>query len=313
MRLSIIFLSLGSCVVTAPHSGEEQAYLDLMDTILREGQEVTDRTGTGAMSLFAPDVLRFSLADGRLPMMTTKKMNPRLVFEEMAFFLRGDTNTNHLAQKGVRIWQLNTSRAFLDQRGLNHLDAGDMGAAYSHQWRHQGADYCGMNADYRDQGIDQIAELLWLLEYEADSRRALVVSWNAAQLCQMALPPCHFSFQCRRYHNQLYLHLTLRSSDTFLGLPYNILGYAFLLHMIAHVLHLEPNQLTISIGDAHVYLNHVAVVKTQIGRVGYPFPKIKIHSKLTGESLVDLLAISWEDIEITDYQSDGPLRAPMAV
>lgn len=262
---------------------EERHYLDLVKHIIEHGEQRPDRTGTGTLSVFAPQAMRFSLRDDAFPLLTTKKVFTRAVIEELLWFVRGDTNTKHLSEKNVRIWDGNGSREFLDARGLGHRRVGDLGPVYGFQWRHFGAEYKDCDADYSGQGVDQLAQIIETLKTNPFDRRIIMTAWNPKDLPDMALPPCHMF--CQFYvakppgtgKGRLSCMLYQRSCDMGLGVPFNIVSYALLTRMIAHVTNLEPGELIHNLGDAHVYLNHVEPLKSQIEKEPRPFPKLRIR------------------------------------
>ena len=289
---------------------DERNYLNLVQHVLQCGAERTDRTGTGTLSVFAPDPLRFDLTNCTMPLLTTKRTYWKGVVEELLWFLRGDTNAVRLAERGVRIWDANASRDFLDARGLQHLADGDIGAGYGFQWRHFGAAYKGCDADYTGQGCDQIAYVLEQIRNHPTSRRIFLSAWNASALDQMALPPCHVSvqFYVDPERKQLSSHMYQRSADLGLGTPFNIASYALLTHLVAHATGLTAKALTISMGDAHVYLNHVDALKVQLAREPQPFPMLKLNAERTS-----LVAFTADDITLIDYRPHPRIEMTMAI
>lgn len=289
---------------------DEQRYLGLVRYVLKNGVKRTDRTGVGTLSVFAPDPLRFDLTNGIMPLLTTKRTYWKGIVEELLWFLRGDTNAKHLADRGVRIWDANASREFLDGRGLQHLKEGDIGAGYGFQWRHFGATYQGCDADHTGQGQDQIQYVLDQIRQNPTSRRIFLSAWNAKALSQMALPPCHVSvqFYVDPDTKELSSHMYQRSADLGLGEPFNIASYALLTHMVAHVCGLTAKALTISMGDAHVYLNHVEALKKQLTREPNPFPTLQLNSKQTV-----LATFTANDITLNNYRPYPRIAMTMAV
>ncbi|WP_281070712.1 thymidylate synthase [Oceaniglobus trochenteri] len=258
-----------------------QQYHDALRHILAQGQPSDDRTGTGTLSYFGMQ-MRFSMADG-FPLVTTKKLHLRSIIHELLWFLSGDTNVGYLRDNGVSIWD-----EWAD-------DTGDLGPIYGKQWRDFG-------------GVDQIAALVESIRTTPDSRRLMVSAWNPADLPDMALPPCHAMWQVRVLNGRLHLQLYQRSADMFLGVPFNIASYALLLHMLAHVTGYEPGDFVHTLGDAHIYSNHMEQVKTQLARTPKPLPKLEIARKV--DSIFDF---TYDDFRITGYDPDPAIRAPVAV
>lgn len=289
---------------------EEQNYLNLLKEVLENGETRMDRTGTGTKSLFGKK-LEFSLENNVLPVLTTKKIPIKSVIKELMWFLKGQTDSKILESQGVSIWKANTSRDFLDKRGLSHLEEGDAGANYSHQWRHFGADYIDCHTDYGKEGVDQIAYILNLLKNDPFSRRMILTAWNPAQLRETCLPPCHMTLQLyvdneNRIHGQMYQ----RSADLFLGVPWNITSYALLIYFLAHLSGRKPGKLIVVFGDVHIYNNHIEQVQIQLAREPYSFPVIKF---LEPESIYKIEDFNTDNIIISDYKSHSKINALMAV
>lgn len=261
-------------------------YLDLLEDVLHNGTSKEDRTGVGTRSVFGRQ-LRFDLNEG-FPLVTTKRVHLKSVVHELLWFLRGDTNIAYLKENGVRIWD-----EWADENG-------DLGPVYGSQWRSWEA------PDGRK--IDQIAAVVEAIKQNPDSRRHLVSAWNVAEVDQMKLPPCHFVFQFYVADGKLSCMLTMRSVDTFLGLPFNIASYSLLTHMIAQQCGLGVGEFIWSGGDVHIYNNHVEQVKTQLEREPYPLPKLVIKRK--PDSIFDYV---YEDFEFTDYQHHPTIKATVAV
>lgn len=261
-------------------------YLNLLNHVRKNGIQKTDRTGTGTYSVFGYQ-MRFDLADG-FPLLTTKKMFFKGLAVEMIWFLSGETNTRYLNEHGVRIWD-----AWADKDG--HL-----GPVYGKQWVNwQGAD--GKTFNQIQLVVDSIRE-------NPDSRRHIVNSWNVADLNDMALPPCHMFFQFYVAGNRLSCQLYVRSNDLFLGAPFNIAQYSLLVHMMAQQCDLEPGELIYTIGDAHIYMNHLDQIDEQLQRETFLLPRIQIHRK--PDSIFDY---KYEDFEIIDYRYHPSIKAPVAV
>ncbi|WP_068785634.1 thymidylate synthase [Paenibacillus phocaensis] len=261
-------------------------YLDLLEDVLENGTPKEDRTGVGTRSVFGRQ-LRFDLSEG-FPLVTTKRIHVKSVIHELLWFLRGDTNIAYLKEHGVRIWD-----EWADENG-------DLGPVYGSQWRSWEA------PDGRK--IDQIANVVEAIQKNPDSRRHLVSAWNVAEVDQMKLPPCHFVFQFYVANGKLSCMLTMRSVDTFLGLPFNIASYALLTHMIAQQCDLEVGEFIWSGGDVHIYNNHIEQVKTQLEREPYPLPKLVIKRK--PDSIFDYV---YEDFEFVGYQHHPTIKATVAV
>ncbi len=261
-------------------------YLDLLDHILKNGVEKSDRTGVGTISIFGYQ-MRFSLQDG-FPALTTKKLHFRSIIHELLWFLRGDTNIKYLKDNGVSIWD-----EWADE-------SGDLGPVYGKQWRRW------ETADGRV--IDQISDVIKQIKTNPDSRRLLVSAWNVGELDKMALQPCHALFQFYVAGGKLSCQLYQRSADTFLGVPYNIASYALLTHMIAQQCDLDVGEFIWTGGDCHIYLNHLEQVKLQLSREPFPPPKLVIKRK--PESIFDY---RFEDFEIANYQAHPHISAPVAI
>jgi thymidylate synthase len=288
-----------------PH--DEVAYLDLVEKTIQQGTFKPDRTGVGTLSLFGAQ-MRFDLAGGTLPLLTTKKMAWKSIAHELLWFISGDTNANTLSKKKVRIWDANATREFLDSRGLFEREQGDLGPVYGFQWRHFGAEYKDMHSDYTNQGVDQLAQVLHLLKTDPSSRRIIMTAWNPKDLDKMALPPCHMNAQFYVSNNKLSCKMTQRSADMGLGVPFNIASYALLTHILAWATNLEPGEFIHSIGDCHVYLNHIEPLLGQLQRHPKPFPKLRITNDTKD---IDRLPIT--DFQVVDYDSWPPIKMQMAV
>jgi len=286
---------------------EEMQYLNLIRKIIESGNRRGDRTGTGTLSLFGAQ-MRFSLRNGTFPLLTTKKVFYRGIAEELFWFIRGSTSAKELQEKNVRIWDGNSSREFLDSIGLQHREEGDLGPVYGFQWRHFGAEYTDMHADYSGQGVDQLAEVINRLKTKPNDRRIIMCAWNPADLDKMALPPCHCLVQFYVADGELSCQLYQRSADMGLGVPFNIASYALLTVMIAHVTGLTPGDFVHTLGDAHVYSNHVEALKGQLEREPKEFPKIVIKRKV--EKIEDF---NIDDFDVVGYQSHPKIVMDMAV
>ena len=261
-------------------------YLDLLQRILDEGVEKSDRTGTGTRSVFGHQ-MRFNLEEG-FPLVTTKKLHLKSIIYELLWFLKGDTNVKYLQDNGVRIWN-----EWAD-------DNGDLGHIYGYQWRSW--------PTYDGKFIDQISEVVETLKHNPDSRRIIVSAWNVADLDKMNLPPCHCFFQFYVAGDRLSLQLYQRSADTFLGVPFNIASYALLLKMMAQVTGLKAGDFVHTLGDAHIYLNHLEQVKLQLSRDPRPLPKMKINPDV--KSIFDF---KYEDFTLEGYDPHPHIKGVVAV
>ncbi len=261
-------------------------YLDLMRHVLEHGADKTDRTGTGTRSVFGYQ-MRFDLADG-FPMLTTKKLHLRSIVHELLWFLAGDTNVKYLQDNGVRIWD-----EWADENG-------DLGPVYGAQWRSWPA------PDGRH--IDQIANVVNMIKKNPDSRRLIVSAWNPALVDEMALPPCHALFQFYVADGKLSCQLYQRSADIFLGVPFNIASYALLTLMVAQVCGLQPGEFVHTLGDAHLYSNHLEQARLQLTREPRPLPLMRINPGVR-----DLFAFKFEDFAIEGYDPHPHIKAEVAV
>ena len=294
----------------------EAGYLAVLARVLEAGEETQDRTQVGTRSVFAPPPLKFDVGEA-FPLLTTKKVFWRGVVEELLFFLRGSTNSKELERAGVHIWRGNTSREFLDRAGLAHLPSGDIGAGYSFQWRHFGAAYHDCTEDYTGEGFDQIAYVVNELIEAPWSRRIFMSAWNPAALHEMALPPCHVSCQFKVYGARISACVYMRSVDLFLGAPFNIASYALLLSILAHALDLAPAELTLCLGDAHLYTTHLDAATEQLARAPFRPPTLAIATKPAGRTVAAVLewigGLTFADFRLSDYVHHPPIAAPMAI
>lgn len=272
----------------------EQQYNNLVKKIFVMGNDKTDRTGVGTLSIFG-EQLKFNLYH-EFPLLTTKKVFFRGVVEELLWFIQADTDASKLDAKGVKIWNEFGKRENLDKLKLPYRD-GDLGPIYGFQWRHYGAKYNSCDDDYSGKGIDQLQEVIDQIKTNPDSRRLFVSAWNPQYLKKMALPPCHVSFQFYVHNGYLSCHMYQRSCDVLLGLPFNIASYALLTYMIAHICDLKPCELIISLGDVHIYKNQLENVDKLISRKPYAFPQLNIKRKV--EKIDDF---KFEDFELTNYE-----------
>ena len=260
-------------------------YLDLLQHVVEKGVEKNDRTGTGTISVFGYQ-MRFNLQEG-FPLLTTKKVHLRSIIHELLWFLKGDTNVQYLRDNKVSIWD-----EWADKKG-------DLGPVYGHQWR---------SWDAGDHSIDQIKEVIETIKTNPDSRRMIVSAWNVGKLDEMRLPPCHLLFQFYVVNGTLSCQLYQRSADIFLGVPFNIASYALLTMMIAQVTGLKPGEFIHTLGDAHIYLNHLDQVKLQLSRDLKPLPRMVINPKV-----MDINDFVYDDFKLEGYDPHPPIKARVAV
>lgn len=263
-----------------------QQYLQLMRHVLEHGHRKSDRTGTGTLSVFGWQ-MRFDLAEG-FPLVTTKKLHLRSIIHELLWFLRGDTNIGYLKEHGVSIWD-----EWADA-------AGDLGPVYGAQWRAWRTPEGGT--------IDQMRELIEELRRNPDSRRLLVSAWNPSDIARMKLPPCHVLFQFYVAHDRLSCQLYQRSADVFLGIPFNIASYALLTLMLAQVSGYRPGEFIHTLGDAHLYVNHLDQARQQLERSPRPLPRMRLNPEVA-----DLFAFRFEDFTLEGYEPHPHISAPVAV
>lgn len=285
-------------------------YLDLIRKVLNEGTKKEDRTGTGTISYFGYQ-MRFNLEDG-FPLVTTKKVHLKSIIHELLWFIHGDTNIKYLVDNGVSIWndwpykKYTESPEFSGESMEEFVEKiknddefakkwGDLGPVYGKQWRNF-------------EGVDQLKNIIDEIKRNPDSRRLIVSSWNPKEVPNMALPPCHSLYQFYVIDGKLSLQLYQRSGDIFLGIPFNIASYALLLMMVAKVTGLKPGTFVHTIGDAHIYLNHIEQVNLQLSREPFPLPKMIIHRDT--DNIEDF---KYEDFELVDYQCHGRIKGAVAV
>ncbi|MDH5359111.1 MAG: thymidylate synthase [Gammaproteobacteria bacterium] len=261
-------------------------YLELMRHVRDNGSKKEDRTGTGTVSVFGHQ-MRFDLSQG-FPVVTTKKLHLRSIIHELLWFLKGDTNIKYLQDNGVRIWD-----EWADEEG-------NLGPVYGSQWR------SWPTPDGRH--IDQISQVVEQIKNNPDSRRIIVSAWNVAEIENMALPPCHAFFQFYVADGKLSCQLYQRSADIFLGVPFNIASYALLTMMMAQVCGLQPGDFIHTLGDAHLYTNHLEQTDLQLSREPYPLPTMKINPEIK-----DIFAFSFEDFELVGYESHPHIKGLVAV
>lgn len=282
-------------------------YLDVLNRVLLEGEKTSDRTGTGTIQLFDDTTMVFDMKDG-FPLLTTKKMAVKNIIRELLWFLSGDTNVRTLQEQGCHIWDGNydAHRKKIEEEaaefGCFPLEPdGDLGPIYGYQWRRW--------YDFKtDSFIDQIASLVSTIRNNPTSRRLIVSAWNVADIDNMALPPCHVLFQCHvREGKYLDMKMYQRSADMFLGVPFNIASYAFLLHMLAQQTDLIPGKFIHVLGNAHIYLDHLDQVTEQLGRSEYPLPTLKLNKAQ------DIFSYTLDDFHIENYTSHPAIKANMSV
>ncbi len=261
-------------------------YLNLLQHVISEGEERQDRTGTGTLGVFGYQ-MRFNLEEG-FPLLTTKKLHLKSIIHELLWFLSGDTNIQYLQEKGVRIWN-----EWADEKG-------ELGPVYGHQWR-------SWNANDGNT-VDQMTKVIEAIKTDPTSRRHIVSAWNVGELDKMALPPCHVMFQFYVSGDKLSCQLYQRSADIFLGVPFNIASYSLLLLLIAQVTGLKPYEFIHTLGDAHIYLNHLDQVNIQLTRQPKPLPVMRIN-----EEIKDIIDFKFEDFKLENYDPHPHLKGIISV
>lgn len=271
----------------------EFQYIDLLKNILINGEERTDRTGTGTLSLFSPTLLKFDI-EHCIPLMTTRNLGYKWIIKELLWFIRGQTDNTLLQEQGVHIWDGNSSKDFMDKNNIP-LQENDIGALYGFTMRHWGAEYIDCKTDYTGQGFDQLIYVENLIKNDPTSRRIIMNNWNPSYFGKQVLTPCHQQIQFYVSESKyLFGNLYIRSSDTVLGLPSNIFCYSLLLKILAIRTNLIAKQLIISFGDTHIYSNHIDNIIELLDRKPYPFPNIEINPDIKNKK--------WEDITIDDFK-----------
>jgi thymidylate synthase len=296
------------------YSHEEYQYLNLIENIIENGNWEEGRNGK-TKSIFGSS-MRFSLKDGKIPILTTKKTAWKTCLKELLWFIRGETDVKLLQQQGVHIWDANTSREFLDSRGLRLYPEGMIGPGYGYQWRHYGASYnCfsgkALTDDYPFNGVDQLQQIITDLKNPETrtSRRLIMTAWNPKQLNQMALPPCHILCQFNVHDgNKLSCALYQRSCDIFLGIPFNIASYSMLTHLLAKHCGLEAYEFIHFMGNSHLYENAIDACKLQVQREPYPFPTVSVN-----QIRVNISDYQLDDFEINNYISHEQIKVEMVV
>ncbi|MDO8648526.1 MAG: thymidylate synthase [Candidatus Peregrinibacteria bacterium] len=277
-------------------------YLDLLQAVLEGGKEKNDRTGTGTLSLFGHQ-MRFDLQEG-FPLLTTKKLSTRSIFHELLWFLRGSTDVKALQEQGVTIWD---EWATPEQTAKYGRGAGDLGPVYGHQWRNFAATK-DADGTYAKDGVDQIARVVEMIKNNPNSRRLIVTGWNPKEADEVALPPCHTLFQFYVQDGRLSCQLYQRSADIFLGVPFNIASYALLTHMIAQVCDLGVGDFVHTLGDAHLYSNHLDQAREQLTREPRRLPTLKLNSAVRS-----IFEFTYGDIQVENYDPHPVIKAPIAV
>tara|TARA_Y100000385_G_scaffold284592_2_gene342837 strand:+ start:778 stop:1644 length:867 start_codon:yes stop_codon:yes gene_type:complete len=284
----------------------EQQYLDLIQDIIDNGTLVEGRNGN-TLTVFGRS-MRFSLKDNKIPLLTSKKMAWKTCLKELLWFISGKTDNKLLKEQKVGIWNQNASREYLDSIGLTDREEDDLGPVYGHQWRHFNAPYTNCNANYEGQGVDQLKEIITSLK-DSDkrySRRLIMSAWNPCQLKEMALPPCHVVAQFNVINNNLSCALYQRSCDVGLGVPFNILSYSILTHIMAKHCGLEADEFVYFMGNVHIYDDHVESLKPQLSNQLYPFPTLNIST--THEEIDNY---KMEDFTIENYVSNDKITMKM--
>ena len=287
----------------------ENQYLELIRNIIEEGSLEQGRNGNTYVVIGSS--MYFSLENGTIPLLTTKKVAWKTCLKELLWFVRGQTNNKILTEQKCNIWKGNASREFLDSRGLQHLKEDDLGPVYGHQWRHFNAKYTTCNEDYTNKGVDQLQYIIDALKdpEQRSSRRLVLSAWNPEQLNEMALPPCHILVQFNVTRgNKLSCSMYQRSGDVGLGVPFNIASYSFLTHLLAKHCDLEASEFVYHIGNAHIYDDHLEPLKEQINRVPKPFPKLELCEK--HENIEDY---NLEDFKISNYEYHETIKMKMRV
>jgi len=287
---------------------DEHQYIYLIDDILSKGTIIEGRNGN-TITIFGA-CMHFSLENGTLPLLTTKKVAWKTCLKELLWFISGSTNNKLLKEQGVKIWNGNGSREFLDSRGLHHLEEDDLGPVYGHQWRFFNADYTNCNDDYNGKGVDQLLNVIQQLKNPEtrSSRRIVMSAWNPCQLDEMALPPCHVLCQFNVIDNKLSCSLYQRSGDVGLGVPFNIASYSFLTHLLAHHCGLEPYEFVYYLGNTHIYDDHVEPLKEQITRKPIKFPTLSFKNSQPYDNINDY---SIDDFNVNNYKSHETIKMIM--
>ena len=281
----------------------EKSYLDALKNVLENG-ELRETRNSETLSLFGLK-MDFDISES-FPLLTTKKMYWKGIVEELLWFIKGNTNSKDLESKGINIWKDNSSREFLDKNKLFNYKEGDCGPIYGFQWRHFGASYKGYDSNYSGLGIDQLENCINLIKNDPMSRRIFMSAWNPTQLEDMCLPPCHVSYQFYVSNNKLSCILYQRSGDMFLGIPFNIASVSLLVYLIAHITELKPGKVSLVVGDAHIYKEHIEQVRIQLERDIRLPPKLEI--KIKYDNINDYKI---DNLELIGYNSHPLIKANM--
>lgn len=301
-NLTSILLNMNS----NEYNHDEQQYLNLIEQIIKNGIEKRDRTGIGTISIFGTQ-MRFNLRDS-FPLLTTKRVFWKAVVEELLWFINGKTDVKSLQDKGVHIWDGNSTKEFFNKNGLIDREEGDLGPIYGFQWRHFGAKYKTCHDNYKNEGVDQLNQIIETIQTNPDDRRMIMSAWNPVDITQMALPPCHCLAQFYVANGELSCQMYQRSADMGLGVPFNIASYSLLTYMIAHITGLKPGDFIHTMGDTHIYTNHIKPLKEQLTRTPRKFPKLSIKRKIEN---IDNFKL--DDFELTDYKPYPKIYMEMAV
>lgn len=293
-------------IAEAKSQHAEYQYLNLIRKIIDTGNNKGDRTGTGTRSIFGAQ-MRFSLRES-FPLLTTKRVFWRGVVEELLWLIGGSTSSKELSRKRVKIWDGNGTRNFLDKYGHGHREEGDLGPVYGHQWRHFGATYVDCHTDYSGQGVDQLKNVIETIKANPNDRRIIMSAWNPCDLKTMALPPCHVLAQFYVANGEVSCMMYQRSCDMGLGVPFNVASYSLLTCMIAQVCGLKAGEFIHTLGDAHVYNNHIGPLEEQLQRTPRAFPTLKINKNIT-----DIEEFTLEDLQIENYKPQKTIKMEMAV
>ena len=289
-----------------PH--EEYQYLNHVRNIINQTSPLRyDRTHTGTLSTFGL-TMKFNLRNNQFPLLTTRKLFFKGIVEELLWFISGNTNGKTLKEKGVKIWDANGSRSYLDSIGLKDREVDDLGPVYGFQWRHFGAEYKDIHTNYQGQGIDQLANIINTIKTNPNDRRMILTAWNPTDLNKMALPPCHLLCQFYVNNGELSCQLYQRSGDMGLGVPFNIASYSLLTYIMAQVCGLKCGDFIHVLGDAHVYSNHINALKTQIERTPKPFPQIELNPNVK-----DIDQFNFKDFILKNYECYDNISMKMSV
>lgn len=286
---------------------DEKQYLHLIKKLLDHQYYRCDRTLVGTYSDFGA-TMTFDLHNNTFPLLTTKKVFFNIIAEELFWFLSGSTDVSKLKEKGITIWDQHSNRKFLDLLGFSNRIEGDIGPGYGFQWRHAGAQYIDCKTDYTNQGVDQISHIINTLKTNPSDRRMILSGWNPSDLHLMNLPPCHCLAQFYVYKDELFCQLYQRSCDMGLGVPFNIASYSLLTIILASITNLKPGKFIHVLGDYHVYINHIDLLKQQMKLKPKPFPKLYLTHKILN---IDNLNLS--DFNLVDYKHHPHIKLPMAI